>query len=670
MKARYQNAVFLGSLSLIGLHAFVVYLLPGMAPDSLPFLKRSWGFHFWTFYPAFAATSGYAVAIAASVPRLNQAVAVRIATAASFLSGRIQNRRILYSGLCLLSWTVFTIGRQKYGFLGDGYVRASDVGAGRIASEGTGALHILVLLQGWLGNWDASGVSSLRFFSVFWGGPYVVLACMWANSICSRLADKVTCAALMVFTGPIQFFFGYIETYAPLPVFSVAFLLSGVIALRDGKPPLWATLFFAAGAFLHTLLLFLFPALLHLWAACLHRRYSLFRGYRALCFSVVAGGLLVCFAATEHSAFLLPLFPNAEQPYAVLSAWHAWEWINAQVLSAPMGWPLLLLVGLAGSRVLCREVGFLAAGASGMLAGLFAIDPVLGSRDWDVLCLSGVPLMALATYGLYRGGLERQLANYASVCSVVLAALLIIPWVHINHTDRSIARVQTILEGDPGSYYLKHPVDLTLATYFSKAGLNALAIEQLQKGIENHPSDRRIPANLGREYALQGDFKKSASNFLRALELSPGYEYALDKLIWILSQDPESIASMEQHFFTQHPDSSAVEKRIAELWSRLGRQAMEKEDYDTAVRIYRRGSMLGLQRAFFLHGLGVAYFRAGDLENALSSLEESHKLAPENKLIMLHLEQLRGNGNDTGRSRGEPPMRHFPRTGQETARTE
>ena len=487
MTAGYRNAVFLGSLSLIGLHVYVVYLLPGMAPDSLPFLKRSWGFHFWTYYPAFAALSGYAVAIAVSVPHLNLAVAARMENAAACLSGQIQDRRVLYTGLCLFSWVIFFIGRQKYGFLGDGYVRASDVAAGRIASEGTGVLHILVLLQGWLGNWDGSGLSSFRFFSVFWGGPYVVIVCMWANSICSRLSDKVTCAALMIFIGPIQFFFGYIETYAPLPVVSVVFLLSGIIALRDDKPPLWATLFLAAGGFLHILLLLLLPALLYLWAAYLHRRYSLFRGYRALCLPAVAAGLLVFyFAATKHSAFLLPLFPNPERPYALLSAWHVWEWINAQVLSAPMGWPLLLLVGLAGSSVLCRETGFLATGALGMLAGLFAIDPVLGSRDWDVLCLSGVPLMALATCGLYRGGLERPLVNYASVLSVVFAAFLIVPWVHINHTDRSIARVTQILDGDPGSYYLTHPVELTLGSYFSEAGLHPRAMEQWKKGINKH----------------------------------------------------------------------------------------------------------------------------------------------------------------------------------------
>ena len=178
-----------------------------------------------------------------------------------------------------------------------------------------------------------------------------------------------------------------------------------------------------------------------------------------------------------------------------------------------------MLVALAGRRVLCREIRFLAAGASGMLAGLFAIDPALGSRDWDILCLSGVPLMAVATCRMYNGGLDRYLVNYASVLSVVLAALLIVPWVHINHTDRSISRVSRILEGDPGSYYAKKPVELTLGSYFSKAGLHPRAIEQWKEGIKKYPSDPRIASQSGNEYRLQGDLGKAVPNLLRALDL-------------------------------------------------------------------------------------------------------------------------------------------------------
>ena len=204
--------------------------------------------------------------------------------------------------------------------------------------------------------------------------------------------------------------------------------------------------------------------------------------------------------------------------------------------------------------------------------------------------------------------------------------------------------------------------------------------------------------NLGREYAVQGKFEKAVSNYLRALDLFPDYKNALQAIMLVLSKDPESISSIENHFFSQHADSSAAEKGIAELWGRLGLQAMEtvsqhedssaaemkigelwdrlghqemeRENYDTAIQIFRSASMLGSHKAYFLHSLGVAYFRTGDLENAISFLEEAHQLAPENELIFLHLEQLRGTHKDSNRSQAEPPMRNSPKTGSETARPE
>ena len=466
-KVRWQIVAFSGSLTLIGLHAFGVYLLPQIASGDWAFLKRSWGFHFWTFYPLYIALSCYAVAIAIAVPRLNQKVTEWMEIAVAALSKCVGDRRIFYTVLCILSWAIFYLGRQKYGFLGDGYLPASSVTEGYIPSHCAGTFHLLVLLHGLIGSWDESGVFTLRFFSIFWGGLYVVLVCLWAERICNRQFEKVSCAALMVFIGPIQYFFGYIETYAPLPVFIVAFLWSGITALRNDKPPLWATVFFGAGVLMHILLLFLAPALLCLWEFYLFRRFSIFRNPQEFWpFVAVVGGVFVYFFGRHYASYLLPLYPSSEYSYAILSWWHLWEWINAQILSAPMGWPLLFFSFFANSRLFCREMGFLGAAALGALGALFVINPVIGSRDWDISCLSGIPLMGLATYAFYNCSIKRLIRNYASIFSCVCAALLIIPWIHINHTDRSIGRTVEILEGDPGSYYLTHPVEMTLATYF------------------------------------------------------------------------------------------------------------------------------------------------------------------------------------------------------------
>ena len=95
-KVQCQIVAFSGSLTLIGLHAFGVYLLPQIASGDWAFLKRSWGFHFWTFYPPYIALSCYAVAIAIAVPRVNQMATGWFELAVAALSKCVGHRRIFY----------------------------------------------------------------------------------------------------------------------------------------------------------------------------------------------------------------------------------------------------------------------------------------------------------------------------------------------------------------------------------------------------------------------------------------------------------------------------------------------------------------------------------------------------------------------------------------------
>ena len=640
-----HGALFIGSSVLIGLHAFIVYVLPEIAPDRWVFLRRSWGFHFWVFYPGWVAVCLYAGAFAVAIPKVNRTVAKWIHDVLVLIPKDIRHKRVFYGVLCLLCWGIFWIGRQKYGLLGDGYVRASDVVAGRLASEGIGSLHLLFLLQGLFGEWDNKGVLVLQLFSVFWGGLYIILVCLWANLLCKRLYEKLFCAGLMVFVGPVQYFFGYIETYAPLPVFAIGFLLSGISTLQDNKLPLWATGWFVAGTFMHMLLVVFLPALLYLWASYFEYQFSLFRRWRVVLWSlfVVCSVLLMSAVSQQYAHFFLPLYSSPEYPYAIFSLWHVWEWINAQVLSAPMGWPLLFLFGVTRSRALCREMGFLSASVLGAVAGLFVIDPVLGSRDWDILCFSGIPLMGLATYAIYSGDIDKHLRHYASVFSLVCAVLLIVPWVHINHTDRSIARVIQILDGDPGLYYQSHPVEMTLGLGFLTAGLDSLAMTYFKQGLQKYPSDPRMPFNVGSMYYSRGDIGAAVSFYLLSLDTLPNYPSAQKQLVRILSDDVKNqaaIQSIRQYFQTQEDGSNASGEGFADILNRLGLYAYSVEQLDEALKIWHQGYQIDTLNITFLNNLGAAYYEKGNMESAASCWEKAYRFFPEDEDIALNLAKL------------------------------
>ena len=77
---------------------------------------------------------------------------------------------------------------------------------------------------------------------------------------------------------------------------------------------------------------------------------------------------------------------------------------------------------------------------------------------------------------------------------------------------------------------------------------------------------------------------------------------------------------------------------------------MESRRYDTAIHIYQRGLLSGLDNAFFLNSLGVAHFEKGNLESTASFLEKAYRLAPEDELIVLNLAQFYATQKDTSRA--------------------
>ena len=545
------------AFALIGLHAFAVYVLPELVYGR-HFLSRTWGFDFLTFYPPVVAVCAYLVALAVAVPHINLSAANGIERVVGLVK---VNKAVLWVVLCLFFGVLFVVFKQKYAFLGDGYLRPAEVINEYYPKQGKGVMFSLMQLQGWLGQWDKTAVFTVQVFSVFWGLPYVVLACAWSDVIGKGRFEKVFCFLLMVLIGCFQYFFGYVETYAPLPAVMLAFLLFGVLALRRVQLPIWSTVFFVVGVALHVLLLFLTPALLFLWWLSLSRKYPIFRDRRVVILGVTCFFVFACiFGYLKRYDIFLQVFPSEEYPYGILTLWHVWEFFNGQVLSAPVALPVLLLSGVA-VRQFGKETAFLFLCVGAVLGSLFVVDAVLGSIDWDIYALSGVPLMALATYTLEQVK-NRQVKKYAFLFSSICAGLLILPFISINHTDKSIDRVMRIIKDDPGSYYYNLTPELHLAMSFESAGLDSLASVAFEKANKKNPRDRRNAFNMGIVFLRNDQYTESIPYFLKALQLSPDYEKALDAMLWLALHYPDLVVDgVETHL---------PESKHNVFWVRLG----------------------------------------------------------------------------------------------------
>ena len=132
-----------GAFALIGFYAFLLYGLPVVAPEDWPFLLRNWGFHFWQFYPDWLTVCAFGFAILVAIPQINY-LCFETLFASELIDWGRRNKWTVFVGLAVVSWAVFWSFRQKYGFLGDGYLRADDLARGQVPAEEVGTLYLQI----------------------------------------------------------------------------------------------------------------------------------------------------------------------------------------------------------------------------------------------------------------------------------------------------------------------------------------------------------------------------------------------------------------------------------------------------------------------------------------------------------------------------------------------
>lgn len=549
---RVPAGLVAAALGLVAAHAIALHALPALAPAREGPLARTWGLDAWRLYPAWLQAAGYAAALLAVVPATNAlaARALERVGAALFAPGPRRARALRLAALALASLPVLWLFRQRYGFLGDGYLVASEVEARHVGFPHAGALALAIGVREALvalGAGAVSGVLALQATSVLAGGSAVLAALLLADALGERPAEKAGVAALLLCGGVVQLFFGYIELYAPVALALVLLVLFGLRAIARGEIPWVPTLVWLAGAALHVIAVAFLPAVAALWwFHAARRRRDAGRGPghapRALLLAaaaLAAGGLLLAYRAVPLfrplDRFWLPLFPSPGRPFAVVSAAHLVEFANAQALAAPAAWVLLLLGAALAIRSRAPaprvarpparpdpETAFLLWIAGVPLAGAFLFDFSLGARDWDLQAIAGWSVTFLAAAlvaGRLRAALSSRALAYVLVAGPALSGLNALAWVGVNASDRSADWVIAALRSDPNDYYRAKPPPLALSAMLRSAGLEERALEVALEGTKEYPNDPRTLTNAGlllmdrpgREGAARGCFLRATA---------------------------------------------------------------------------------------------------------------------------------------------------------------
>lgn len=426
-----------------------------------------WGVAAITVFPAWLGLPLIALAAATLHPTVNRAVQRAARRVWHTLPGTSHPQQWAI-GLSILSIPVFWLGRIRHLGWGDAAVLVAGLSFkdAPVIYNWQAPLTVFFHQRLWalladpLFGWGVDTVYAL--VSVTAGGAFVFVSMQLARTLGHSLPERLAVPILLLTTGTIQLFFGYVENYTLIALGIAVFLWLGLKVL-DGTAPLWVAI--AALSVTNAL----HPSTVALWPAALVLIWQRFRrdeGRDTLWQETLLPPLFVSSATLtlmelgNHglTAFLgddrpgggdhiwfVPLkldAPTEWLHYSMFSVAHLADWGNELVLISVFGGAIVLLAVVCGLlRADFRaEIGtratigwFLGLAAGGYLLFIWAWNADYGiQKDWDLFSPAAIPLSALAAWLLPRLFPSKQAQAYWLVVIAAVSGLHTAAWVLSN----------------------------------------------------------------------------------------------------------------------------------------------------------------------------------------------------------------------------------------------
>jgi len=477
------------------LATIALHLMAGLFPEEI-----AWSVWPYTALPGpLAWLAGFAVASLVLVP-VNDAVGQWGQRLVGALSRKVRllpvadNKRLWFAAIALGMAIPFWIFRIRHLRWGDAHfiVNAlSYTGSDRpvwTVYNWQAPLSIFFHAQLWFLFNPVPGVSVQTLYavtSVLSGIGFVYVLFLLADALGRDWAEKATIFGLVITTGSMQLFFGYVENYTIISSGLLLTLYLGVRCLQGEVSLVWPSLVLAVTNAFHPSTIVLWPAIGYLGWRDAGRRLSAWD--KALTWVrlvlppvLVFAGLATLMMVGGHGPGALlqddrpggadgipfvPLFSVTTewQHYTIFSLAHMLDWANEHLLISPFGVPLLLLVLINGIVSRRRSVGpfqdnnrpqtgsqsaqddpgitvFLTIASLAYLLLTFVWNPDYGGRrDWDLFAPSAFVYTLLAAYLLARQLGDRRISHVgrcslARVVRLLIAtsALYAIAWIYYN----------------------------------------------------------------------------------------------------------------------------------------------------------------------------------------------------------------------------------------------
>ncbi len=370
-------------------------------------------------------------------------------------------------------------------------------------------------------------VHSFRILSWLSGAVFIVTAFKTAELVSDDNDDKIAFFLLLIFSGIILFFFGFMET-APLTLAvasAFAWLVFKLDRTKRNELLIYLWLLFLFGLFLRFQFITFLPPLTYITFKRLIKRRQIanYLGSLSAVVLIIIGPLAFYLAALGDIRLeSMLLFFGGKPPetgYSLLSSSHLLDILNLFYLIIPIFlffiYAIVRRLPFSMKDKIYVSFGFLTIG---QMVYAFALDPQHGmARDIDnyVLLLTG--FLYLGIYASYKLRRENGFSKNMFMAFCPIALFLIIPmlYVHLN-PKTSEQYLNDHLDKNPTKYesYL-----ISLRDYYDFIGQHDLATQKIS--LLTARSQAALEARLVADLYQQGRFDDAFEYAIRLVEKNP-----------------------------------------------------------------------------------------------------------------------------------------------------
>ena len=187
-----------------------------------------------------------------------------------------------------------------------------------------------------------------------------------------------------------------------------------------------------------------------------------------------------------------------------------------------------------------------------------------------------------------------------------------------------------IIEIAPANPYALNNLGYLYAEYGVNTGL---AVDLCQRAVDQSPENSGFLDSLGWAAFKNKEFKKAEEALVKSIALRGSiYEsrYHLATLYYSLN-NYDKAAEQYEEAIKLRPDSAETLNNLAYLYTELN------INNEKSLTMAKKANKLEPNNASYIDTLGWAYYRNGDLDNALIHLQKANSLVPAQSEILLHI---------------------------------